>query len=314
MRDVQLPITLVPYDDESATGFILRSLQTNGVNMHWLRRSVGLPELHMLTQTHAHAVAWVLQCSELWLVTKLDFRWKSEGSYFWSWNNYEFFCSNHLRRRHPQVCPQCVHLNGYCKQIWDLAVVTHCSEHLTILLDECEHCRTRLRWDRPSVDVCHCGHVLTSVSEAVSNGAPFFELLDILQVQMRSEFLGDGKRDTLTSKFLTNMSLPGVLTLIYAFGILEREFQVISPSLRTKSIRTLEWAGIVRRAWCRLETLNLEQPNKSLQGIVDAISLSHLLNKSIDPVDQQIAMLLLVSFPQGLQSKFLPRTSQAALF
>jgi hypothetical protein len=87
---------------------------------------------------------------------------------------------------YAQVCPICLAENGYARDDWDIATVSVCSHHNTILLDTCPDCGERLTWDRPSLMLCaKCGSDLrswdartasaeeTEVSDDFSALAPF---------------------------------------------------------------------------------------------------------------------------------------------
>lgn len=56
------------------------------------------------------------------------------------------------------VCPLCLRDHGYAKADWDLAPVTACIEHSSLLVDTCSSCGQRLRWSRPTLTACgECG-------------------------------------------------------------------------------------------------------------------------------------------------------------
>jgi TniQ len=314
MFEAQLPITLMAQEDESALGYVLRSLHVNGVNMHWLRRAIGLPELHKLTRPHARTLAWILGCSEPWLAAGLRTKKIREGLSIYEWQACELMCANHLRRQNPQICPQCVHQFGYCRQLWELAVATHCSQHHSRLIDVCGYCHTRLRWERPSVDVCHCGHPFKLEAEDERAVAPNLELMRVLQSLLQDACLTGIELASSVSPVLMEMSLPGVLTLVNAFGILRHVHEIIQPSQRIKSLRTHEWDDIVQRAGPRLELFCRDPRDVALHGVVDSVLIMHLLGKSNHPVDHQVAMLACATLPRDRQPNIHSYAFQRTLF
>lgn len=56
-----------------------------------------------------------------------------------------------------KICSGCLRESNYCRKVWDLAAVTACPVHGTILLDECPNCHRRVLWSRKAVSVCACG-------------------------------------------------------------------------------------------------------------------------------------------------------------
>lgn len=314
MFEAQLPITMTAQADESALGHVLRSLHANGVNMHWLRRTIGLPELHKLTRPHARKLAWILGCSEPWLAAGMQTKKIREARSVWAWQGCEIMCANHLRRQNPQICPECVHQFGYCRQLWELALATHCPQHHSRLIDACGNCHTRLRWERLSVDVCHCGHPFKPTTEDERTVASTLELMHVLQSLMQHACLTGIEPTSSVSQVLMKMTLPGVLTLVNAFGILRNCYEIIQSAQRIKSLRTHEWEIIVQRAWPRLELFCNDPNDKALQGVVDSVLIMHLLTKSNHPVDHQVAVLACTALPPDRKPRLESFSSQGTLF
>ncbi len=62
-----------------------------------------------------------------------------------------------IQARRPKVCPMCLKEDGYLRSVWELAPVTSCPLHKTLLLENCPSCNKRIRWTRHKVCVCKCG-------------------------------------------------------------------------------------------------------------------------------------------------------------
>ena len=57
-----------------------------------------------------------------------------------------------------QVCPQCLAARGVLLEEWDFALVTVCTEHGSLLLDDCQECGGAITWNRSHPSHCeHCG-------------------------------------------------------------------------------------------------------------------------------------------------------------
>lgn len=63
-----------------------------------------------------------------------------------------------LYPKRTPVCPACLAERGVAREEWDLAPVTVCSTHGTLLMDECPGCHTGLHWSRSRLLSCDsCG-------------------------------------------------------------------------------------------------------------------------------------------------------------
>jgi TniQ len=314
MHNFQLPIVLEPKNDESAMGYILRCAQTNGVNLHWLRRSIGMPDVGLFSRRQSRALAWLLQCSESWLMSGLPSEFKDENGVNIWWLNQKFTYKRYIKRQWPQLCPACVHLDGYCHQIWDLSLSTVCSIHQCKLIDECLTCHSRLRWDRPSIDICNCGYGFQPDSNMSAVDSDALELTNLLK-NLISDVLSTRfvERDELP-QFIQNMSINGVLMLMDILGRLTFNYQVVSTSRSTKSLRTHEWHEIAQRALSRLQILNDPKSQGALSAVLDEVVLKQMLKISTHAVDVQVAELLASCMLSGDRSIQRHLSKQLALF
>lgn len=58
----------------------------------------------------------------------------------------------------PRFCPICLSQSPHMRMAWDLAPVTLCPEHDTLLRDSCDECGAALSWNRGKLCQCHhCG-------------------------------------------------------------------------------------------------------------------------------------------------------------
>lgn len=293
-------------------GYVLRCAHANGTNLHVLRRAIGMPDVGLLTGSHARSLAWLLQCSESWLATGLGRVHKEEGvSTLHCWGE-KFFALNHVRRQWPQLCPECIHRDGYCHRVWDLSMATICARHKRRLIDECMNCNARLRWDRPSVDICQCGYGFEP-DRRHAHLDETEQAFAFLLEELISDDLGASLSDlTALPMFLRNMSVSGVVMLIEALGRLESEHQVVQTSRRAKSLRTNEWNDMVTRALSRLPLL--EYVNLQSRLLIDQVALQRLIHRSTNPVELQVASLLASHLPNAERSEKHGRAVQLSLF
>lgn len=249
---VSLPLTSPPLPQESGTGYCLRVLARNQYNFNWLRRTTGMPERAMITAPYAARIADVLGCEATWLSEALPHSQLHGKRHAWKVYGQRFGIRNHLRSLYPQVCPRCVHHEGYCRKEWDLSITALCVRHRCPLVDHCQKCRGRLRWDRPDLGVCHCGAVLASLMERPAD-AGVFQILSAVDSLMAGELQTPDfwPREGLPN-VLVDLSLDGLITLVHAFGAHAFAHQSGRTSQFTRVARTHEWVDILERGVSRL--------------------------------------------------------------
>lgn len=314
MSEIQLPIVLEPQHAESAMGYVLRCVHANGVNLHWLRRAIGLPDMGVFTSVQARSLAWVLQCSESWLANGLGRIQKENGVPSLHCWGHKFYSTNHVRRQWPQLCPECVHLDGYCHRAWELSMATVCSKHKRLLTDECMHCHSRLRWDRPSVDICHCGYGFQPDSKPFHLGRVHQEFALLLEHVTSYDPNTESWNSTALPQFLRNLPVNGLSMLVEALGRLEFEYQILPVGHRMRVLRTHESNNIVQRALDRMPLLDRADVEATFGLVIDQVALKRLINRSTNELELQVASLLLSNIPAA-ERVFMPqKAKQLSLF
>jgi hypothetical protein len=70
-----------------------------------------------------------------------------------------------------QICPTCLIERGTALEAWDMACVTVCSQHSTVLSDVCPTCATEISWSRPSLFGCPgCGGDYRGIAPLAASG------------------------------------------------------------------------------------------------------------------------------------------------
>ena len=305
---------LTPFENESAMGFCLRTAEANLVNLHWLRRAVGLSETNQFTSKQVPRLAWTLQCQQQWLADAVGQNKLADGIQEIQWHGHQIYSAGHLRKTWPQVCPKCIHVFGYCNRLWDLSPVTVCPIHCCPLIDRCLNCKAKLGWDRPGIAICCCKYSITKKnSEEPSLKSSKVVLAKLLATAVRGENLDRYVQELGLPKFFIGLSLGGVLGILDAFGRQEQEFKVQSASSLIRARPTDDWSEIVDRALIRLkefehcseEWLNVGQLNQNL--------LYWILEKTSSPIDARAAQDLLERVQQHTPLNRKLRTNQLPL-
>jgi len=287
-----LPMGLDPEPDESVGSYCLRSLSAHGLGMHWLRKTLGLTYSAHPTQEHWVELAHLLQASPDWLRARLPSKLESSSS-SWSYCGHDLRANCFLRFRHPQVCVSCVHLRGCCLALWDFSFVTACPFHKRLLIDHCSHCGKSLGWDRPAVDVCRCGRVLTSRGN-ISSSAACHAVGAAIAAHLRNERpTASLFSDVGMPSFLAELSLGGLMGVVLAFGEISKPNEWVAPSAIVRGHTTEQWAAIIDRAGDRLRQLDeSHQQAADLSPVVSATLLRRVLRYSLSVSDLQVARLL----------------------
>ncbi len=288
-----LPLQPDPLPCESGIGYCLRAAHANGGNLHALRRLIGIGAGAQLSRVHARALAAMLQVSASWLEELLPDK-HGLAPRTRRYGGHVFFVHNHLRFRRPQVCPHCIRQRRFCSALWDISLGSVCLEHDCTLIDLCQTCGQAIRWDRPSVDVGHCGHYIQPSFRSGSVTPELMAWQRLLEAIFRKE-PGHVPPDHLQwAGTFRDLSLGGVLTLTSAFGCIERPFMTIHTGQSSRSNSPGQWQTVVLRAIDRLGMLQSKTVgDQALAAVVAQPTLMRLLQAPQGSADQQIALTLL---------------------
>lgn len=78
---------------------------------------------------------------------------------------------SHTRPNTEAVCPECLREASYSRQLWSHALATACPTHGHRLMDQCQHCGSGIRHDRPLPHLCECGADLRNQVTAPATAA-----------------------------------------------------------------------------------------------------------------------------------------------
>ena len=166
---MKLLITPKPEKDEGFISYLLRLTEANGYDTpSWILSLSGIDYMELQWK-----FTFVFSCSEGFkkfakltgnalsdLIGLLYLPAPSAKNTFGD-TDYDFygaFLNRSIIRPHcPKICIKCLAESGYCRRVWDCALVTGCPIHECLLLDTCPKCKRRLRAIRNRLNVCACG-------------------------------------------------------------------------------------------------------------------------------------------------------------
>jgi len=277
-----------PFPDESGLGFCLRASSRNGTDLFGLRRLLGVKETTQFKRADAAAMARVLHVDAGWLQQGLQETHRlhaGQQNYF----GHRMYAFNHLRTRWPQVCAKCIHQYGYCRAVWDLSLSTVCVEHGCTLTTCCGQCRQALRWNRPSIDVGHCGHYIKHGPNQLSITDDLMRWQCFVEAKFTSGRSLQEAPAADWQNMLQPMTLGGAFMVVAAFGVTEKPLMPIRSGMALKKMSPTDWQVIIKRALdrlCVLESLGTGEP---LSSLVAEPFLMRLLDGHASTADQQTA-------------------------
>ncbi|RTQ34814.1 hypothetical protein EJP69_10425 [Variovorax gossypii] len=132
-----------------------------------------------------------------------------------------------LTRSFPRVCPNCLRELGHCRIAWDIGLTVACVRHRRVLLDRCPSCLRALSWNRPGLDVCSCGFAFEMEDAPARPTSSELFLARMIDQRMddfepecslHSACIADDEAVQALSALLNNLSLDGVMRIVYALA------------------------------------------------------------------------------------------------
>lgn len=269
MLDVQLPIRFAPLVGESGLGYCLRLAHANGGGLVNLRRALGMKDREAFRQWHAPALARLVE------VGKSDLGWilpqavgRGAGTRLSCYGS-RFRSRSALRLRFAQVCPACVSTYRFSKAEWDLSFSAVCVEHRCNLIDRCPKCNAAIRWERPSIEWGHCGHLLGGLQQVGQMADQSLLAQAILSMRLGHECVEGLLVEAGLFPWLAKLSVDGWMNLLLAFGLGCDRWAVARPGIFGKIPTTGFARDVVRRGMERLIAWS--------QSILDSEELAHFV-------------------------------------
>lgn len=291
----QLPIHAEPFDDESGSGYCLRAVHQNGLNLHWLRRAAGITYGKPLDARYASELAWMLGCSPEWLARSLVSERRLNGRRCFDQAGQRFPFRNQLRLRDPQICPHCVHRDGFCRLSWDVSLVSACTRHGCWLIDGCSYCKAQIRWDRPSIDLCRCGRPYDRKEQEIASELPSALALSLL---FEDWVEGTDRSAALAvcqlPPWLAGLSLGGFLGVVHAFGSRTKPLEPCPSWITKRAARTSYWAQVATRGLDLLRTTATRSTVEwqKLEPLVSKTLIEQVAFQSVDERERQVLRYL----------------------
>lgn len=233
--------------DESGHGYALRMATANGLpGIPVLKRMLGKTRFAVLDGGDTPKIARWFGANPTALATALGSTGIGNQAVEYSFCGQALSRKYFINRMHPRVCDLCLREDHYCKSFWEIGLATACPRHSVLLSECCPFCGRGLSWDRPGLEVCQCGSLLTldptaarcsalerEVSSWIASKTKHSEDIDINAGRSRDDGV---EMQCKLSRLLVPLTLDGGLHLLYALGTAGSYQQTdLPPSERIKS-------------------------------------------------------------------------------
>jgi len=297
----QLPVRLDLASAESGLGFALRALRANGIpfdrGMQWL----GLERHRPVERQAVIRIAWALNVdADQWggrMVTR------DLGGKGWvRLAGQRFRRQVASNRLYAKLCPQCIRERGIARLSWLLRATVGCPWHGYSLITACQRCGQGISWDRPDIDICHCGYPFKAVSAAPPLEPPIRAWLCWLESSLCPDGLPAAALMATREmpSALTHLSVDGAFRIIEAMGL----FAEPNASVRSAiaMCATLPARGsVIARGLDRLQAIEADPAVvPRFSAVVYQCALIQLANDYATQEDHALAWWLLNGLRSGI--------------
>lgn len=285
---VELPVAIEHAPDECGLGFVMRSAAANGLTLQRLLGWLQAAEPTALQLHDVRRIAYVTRVSARWLSDRLPQRLFVDGQSGWSFLGEYWSRSIVFRGREAQVCPQCLHVSGYCRAVWRLATISACTKHRQLLVDRCGACGRPIAWTRPTVDVCQCRRHLKSSTDG---DAPLLLVQWSSWVERRVLGAPSPASDSGLPAWFDLLTVDGASCLVHLMGVRERPHQRIAAATAAHAMDTTTTASQTLRGLHRLFDLDPDRPETilALSPFIHDAGLQLLARGGTGPGDRRLA-------------------------
>ncbi|TFW08109.1 hypothetical protein E4K72_08080 [Oxalobacteraceae bacterium OM1] len=285
---VSLPFKGLPYTDEGFMGYLLRMSNMHHLRgLRWLYKTLERESILRVLPEDVPTVAAIFQVPDSILAQHFIACYADEGKLCYRVRNQTLRRLYLLRHMRPQLCPLCIRENGFSHFLWDFSFVTACTQHSCTLIDSCPRCLKRIRWSRPLLSACSCGHAWADTAvQSIGEGSFEYSVAGLVATQTGV----DGGSSSITwcpvTTMLSQVSLSTLFELIWAFGIKDIEGDAASFSKAKAIPRTPLAVKISKLAHQRLgRLLQKECTDISVAAEVHLPALLSLAKESLDATD-----------------------------
>ncbi len=313
-----LPIVVNSKHDESGLSFVYRALLANGLSLkealQWLKLKSWTP----IRRNDVNTLAWITGADPMWLAHQMFVSLGSQRTNGYGFMRHKFGEGAVDLIHRAKLCPICVKEQKYTKAAWQLRCVCGCIEHDSVLLDRCPYCCYLIGWQRPAIDICNCGHFLTSTSVLLKLPTNVLDWLRWVDARLADAETIVPATDFELPPILNVLTIDGAFRLVLATGFLTSHTEsMASASGRIQT--SLGISEVVSRGLTRLSILEEHFNNiHRLESIIYEPALEKMKANAVATEDSNCAAFLLDLLrgylPKGASKRGRYRRGQLSLF
>ena len=280
-----------PLENESIRGYLLRLTDINGFkSIRVFKKLLGPSNYNYNTFSNSLSLEALFERLAPSLHTTPDALSDAFLSH-WTWGVYR---SNRqylqgLLSQYCRLCPLCLSEHQFYKAEWEFSLNVVCKEHQCYLIDECPHCKARVKWQGGYMHKCHhCGeYYANSKVERIALDSPLIHLTNFLGEHYhhtiekvivacnRVHRLGDNVFSTIQ---LNKLLLNDVIALLTKVSGL-----LFSQQYRNEYI---SWLRVTRQAYCHISDKAVLEPYLAFKDIYPCHTLKDIIDMPfIEPDD-----------------------------
>lgn len=212
---------VVPLEDESAMGFIMRVAYRNGLKspQELLKNIVGSKSPIILYQKIPDLAYFCLSTLEEFQQLSGFEKWRDSEPHWLihgEWITKSVFVQNQLAR----VCPMCIQESPHFRALWSLSFYKYCAWHECALIERCPKCQRILKWDRLRPEFCNCRNYLGGdrLELAQSQSLLLAKIIAYRVTQDQTLIKAISQQNSHLIEQLVGLSLDGLFKTIWFLG------------------------------------------------------------------------------------------------
>jgi hypothetical protein len=286
-----LPVAVVPSDDESGVGYLMRVAQHNGMSLRAMLEWLHIGSVQAMSVSSVHLLAYTCGVSVAWLAERVKAQRRRDGLRYVEWLGLDWPSSMTLRRCRGQVCGECLKAGSGCRLAWEATGVCACPFHRCYLIDSCGYCGRAIDWSRPALDVCRCGRYLGAQAESAAADQSVLRWVEMVAGRMlgvRASVVRQG--DTFPA-WLAGLSPDGMYAVVHAAGVRAFPYESTAASAHRGAPTPRKVAELVQRGLERLLAAgDLDTPcTRDLRGLFNDEALARLSVRGGTDADRSVA-------------------------
>ncbi|MDR5171929.1 TniQ family protein [Methylobacillus flagellatus] len=239
-----LVVTPRPFPYESFPGYLLRLSESNGYTKPSLILTyAGIDNDHFTINPSVYS-----SLSKVLGFNLADYFSSSDHNKYASLAQDIEISDVYMGSNSPRLCPICIQQNGYHHNFFDTKYAIGCPDHALSFKRQCPTCDRKLKWNRPGLLKCNCGHTLEHINRELP--ADLTQVLHLIKWRLYKDeqSLTKISASGYPLEHLLNLDLNAFLSIFRRLEI-RPQLHIQNSSYSTARERSLEAAHALLHNW-----------------------------------------------------------------